>query len=87
MDRERGSMLNRDSIKEQVVALIADKLSIDSSKITEESTLAQLGADSLDLVEIIMRMEEKFDVEIDDEQAEKLHNVGQVIDYIQSLSH
>jgi acyl carrier protein len=80
-------MLNRDSIKEQVVALIADKLSIDSSKITEESTLAQLGADSLDLVEIIMRMEEKFDVEIDDEQAEKLHNVGQVIDYIQSLSH
>ncbi len=80
-------MLNRDSIKEQVVALIADKLSIDSSKITEESTLAQLGADSLDLVEIIMRMEEKFDVEIDDEQAEKLHNVGQVIEYIQSLSH
>ncbi|MFZ5954394.1 MAG: acyl carrier protein [Candidatus Dependentiae bacterium] len=78
-------MLNRESIKEQVVAVIAEKLSIDSSKITEESTLAQLGADSLDLVEIIMRLEEKFDIEIDDEQAEKLQNVGQVIDYIQSL--
>lgn len=78
-------MLNRESIKEQVITVIAEKLSIDSSKITEESTLAQLGADSLDLVEIIMRLEEKFDIEIDDEQAEKLHNVGQVIDYIQSL--
>lgn len=78
-------MLTRDAIKEQVINLIADKLSIDHSKITEESTLAQLGADSLDLVEIIMRMEEKFNVEIDDEHAEKLHNIGQVIDYIQSL--
>lgn len=79
-------MIAREAIKEQVVAVIADKLNIDKSKITEQSTLAELGADSLDLVEIIMRMEEKFDVEINDEQAEKLCNVGQVIDYIDSLT-
>lgn len=79
-------MITRDAIKDNVVAIVADKLNIDKSKITEQSTLAELGADSLDLVEIIMRMEEKFDVEINDEQAEKLCNVGQVIDYIESLA-
>ncbi|BDC34636.1 acyl carrier protein [Candidatus Dependentiae bacterium Noda2021] len=78
--------MTREAIKDQVVAIIADKLTIDKSKITEQSTLAELGADSLDLVEIIMRMEEKFDVEINDEQAEKLCNVGQVIDYIELLA-
>lgn len=63
--------------------IIADKLAIDKQRITKESTLADLGADSLDLVEIIMKMEEQFGIEINDEDAEHMNNVGQVVDYIQ----
>lgn len=68
----------------KVADLIADKLSIEKSRITKESTLADLGADSLDLVEIIMKMEEQFGIEINDEDAEHMSNVAQVVDYIQA---
>lgn len=68
----------------KVADLIADKLSIEKSRITKESTLADLGADSLDLVEIIMKMEEQFGIEINDEDAEHMTNVSQVVDYIQT---
>lgn len=66
----------------KVADLIADKLSIDKSRITKDSTLADLGADSLDLVEIIMKMEEQFSIEINDQDAEHMSNVAQVVDYI-----
>lgn len=68
----------------KVADLIADKLSIEKSRITKESTLADLGADSLDLVEIIVKMEEQFGIEINDQDAEHMNNVGQVVDYIQA---
>ncbi len=68
----------------KVAGIIADKLSIDKSRITKDATMADLGADSLDLVEIIMKFEEQFGIEINDEDAEKMDNVGQVVDYIQS---
>lgn len=67
----------------KVADVIADKLGIEKKRITKESTLGDLGADSLDLVEIIMKMEEQFGIEINDEDAEKMNNVGQVVDYIQ----
>ena len=73
----------RDETFSKVADIIADKLSIEKKRITTESTLADLGADSLDLVEIIMKMEEQFGIEINDEDAENMNTIGQVVDYIQ----
>tara|TARA_B100000315_G_scaffold154029_1_gene142577 strand:+ start:434 stop:670 length:237 start_codon:yes stop_codon:yes gene_type:complete len=68
-----------DKIKEIVI----DKLGVDDSKITLEAKFIEdLGADSLDTVEIIMQFEEEFSIEIPDEEAEKLITVGQAVDYI-----
>jgi acyl carrier protein len=69
----------------KVVDIVAQKLKVEKQVITPSSTLADLGADSLDMVEIIMKLEEQFGIEINDEEAEKLHNVDQVVDYVQQL--
>jgi len=67
----------------KVADIIADKLGIEKNRITKESTMGDLGADSLDLVEIIMKFEDQFGIEINDEDAEHMNNVGQVVEYIQ----
>ncbi|MCF7805655.1 MAG: acyl carrier protein [Candidatus Marinimicrobia bacterium] len=68
-----------DTVKE----IIQDKLGVEESKITKEASfIDDLGADSLDTVELIMQMEEEFNLEIPDEEAEKLTTVGSVVDYI-----
>lgn len=70
---------------EKIKAKIAEQLSIDADEITMESEFVDdLGADSLDLVELIMALEEEFDMEIPDEDAEKITTVGDVVDYIKS---
>ena len=69
----------------KVKEIIIDKLGIEESKITLEARFIEdLGADSLDTVELIMQFEEEFDIEISDEDAEKLTTVGNSIDYINS---
>lgn len=77
--------ISKTDTHEKVVALIADQLKIDKKKITEESTLQDLGADSLALVEIVMKLEEEFGIEINDEDASKMHTVLDVIDYVHML--
>ena len=68
-----------DKIKE----IIIDKLGAEDGKITLEAKfIDDLGADSLDTVELIMQFEEEFNIEIPDEDAESLHSVGQAVDYI-----
>ena len=63
--------------------IIIDKLGIEESKITTEARFIEdLGADSLDTVELIMQFEEEFDIEISDEDAENLNTVGSSVDYI-----
>lgn len=70
---------------EKIKAKIAEQLSIDADEITMESEfIDDLGADSLDLVELIMALEEEFDMEIPDEDAEKITTVGDVVDYIKA---
>ncbi|MCQ2886469.1 acyl carrier protein [Helicobacter pylori] len=65
-------------------AVIADQLNIDASQVTPEAKFVKdLGVDSLDIVELIMALEERFGVEISDEQAEKIVNVGDVMRYIE----
>jgi len=71
------------SIEETVKKIIAEKLSVDLDEVVPEATFTDdLGADSLDLVELIMTMEEDFDIDISDEDAEQLTTVKDAIDYI-----
>jgi acyl carrier protein len=67
---------------QKVISIIAEKLSTSQENITVDSTFKDLGADSLDIVEIIMNFEENFGVEIKDEDAEKIKSVGQAVDLI-----
>jgi acyl carrier protein len=72
------------SLKEKVYRVIAEKLEIDSDEIVPGASFVDdLGADSLDLVELIMSMEEEFDIDIDDKDAEKLKTVQDVLDYLE----
>ena len=75
------------SIEDKVKKIISEKLSVDVGEIVPEASFVDdLGADSLDLVELIMSMEEEFDIDISDEDAEKLVTFQDVIDYIQAHS-
>ena len=68
---------------DKVKEIIIDKLGVEDSKITMEAKFIEdLGADSLDTVELIMQFEEEFGIEIPDEEAEALLSVGQAVDYI-----
>jgi acyl carrier protein len=68
-----------------IVAIITATLHIDKDKVKLSSTLQDLGADSLSMVEIILKLEDRFGIEIDDAKAEQLTNVQEVLDYISSL--
>ena len=68
---------------EKIKELVAENLGVDAGSITEESSFKDdLGADSLDLFELVMALEEEFDTEIPDEEAEKITTVQAAIDYI-----
>lgn len=78
---EKGENLM--SIEDKVKKIIADKLSVDLEELVPEASFADdLGADSLDLVELVMSMEEEFDIDISDEDAEKMVTVKDAINYI-----
>jgi acyl carrier protein len=71
------------AINEKVIDIIVDKLGVDRAEVTPEAVFVDdLGADSLDLVELIMAMEEEFGMEIADEDAEKLRTVQDVINFV-----
>ena len=71
------------SLNEKVTNIIVDKLSVEESRVVPEASfLDDLGADSLDTVELIMEFEEEFDLEIPDEDAEKITRVGAALEYI-----
>jgi len=72
-------------ISSKVKAIIVDKLVIDESEVSNESNfMSDLGADSLDTVELIMEFEKEFDLQIPDDEAEKITTVGEAISYIES---
>ncbi len=74
------------SIEDKVKKIVAEKLSVDEADVVPGASFVDdLGADSLDLVELIMSMEEEFDIEISDEDAEKLVTVKDAVDFINSL--
>ncbi len=73
------------SVEEKIKEIIVDQLGVSADEVKPESSFVEdLGADSLDLTELIMAMEEEFGLEIDDDEAQKLLSVKDVISYIQS---
>lgn len=76
-------MPNQEQVAEKVIAIVSEQLSVDKAEISKETSFVNdLGADSLDTVELVMELEDEFDMNIPDEDAEKLQTVGSAIDYI-----
>ena len=72
-------------IKSKVIAIIVDKLGVDEKEVTDGASFTNdLGADSLDTVELIMEFEKEFNIAIPDDQAEKIGTVGDAVTYIQN---
>ena len=80
---EEGKPKTRQEVFERVKDVLVEQLSVNENQITEEASFQEdLDADSLDLVELIMELEDQFDFKIGDEDAQKLTTVGQAVDYI-----
>ncbi|MBO7707526.1 MAG: acyl carrier protein [Thermoguttaceae bacterium] len=76
--------MSSEEIKEKVIGIIADQLGVDAKTITRDTDIANdLGADSLDFAELMIVFEEKFDIDIVEEDAQNITTVGQVIDNIE----
>lgn len=72
---------------DKIKAIIADKLSVNADDVTNDASfIDDLGADSLDIVELIMALEDELEMEIPDEEAEKFVTVGDVVEYVKSQS-
>jgi acyl carrier protein len=71
------------SVEKRIKEIVAEQLGVEESQVSNESSfMDDLGADSLDTVELVMALEEEFDIEISDENAEKIQTVQDAIDYI-----
>lgn len=77
--------MERHDIQNKVVDIVAEVLNIDKSSIKPESKFEDLGADSLDTLQIIVKLEEQFDIEIDDEKAAQITTIQQTVDNISKL--
>jgi acyl carrier protein len=75
------------SVMERVTDIVAEQLGVDKEKINADTSFVNdLGADSLDTVELVMELEEEFDINIPDDAAEKIQTVGQAVEYIEEHS-
>ncbi|MFZ3101652.1 MAG: acyl carrier protein [Desulfitobacteriaceae bacterium] len=70
------------AVFEKVKSIVVDQLGVDEADVTLETSFEELNADSLDIVELIMALEEEFDLDIPDEEAEKIRTVGDAVNYI-----
>ncbi|HVJ47926.1 acyl carrier protein [Desulfitobacterium sp.] len=70
------------AVFEKVKSIVVDQLGVDEEVISLETSFTELNADSLDIVELIMALEEEFDLDIPDEDAEKIRTVGDAVNYI-----
>lgn len=79
-------MENLATVVERVTKVIVDRLGVDESEVKIEASFREdLGADSLDVVELVMELEDEFDMEISDDDAEKIATVGDAVSYIENL--
>jgi acyl carrier protein len=80
-------MAATENLEDRVKKIITEQLAVDAAEVTPQAQFVQdLGADSLDTVELVMALEEEFDIEIPDEDAEKIRTVGMAVDYIKEKS-
>lgn len=70
------------AVFEKVKSIVVEQLGVDEVDVTPETSFEELNADSLDIVELIMALEEEFDLDIPDEEAEKIRTVGDAVNYI-----
>ncbi len=85
MGKEVGTAMA--TVEERVKKIIAEQLGVEEDEVTPEASFVEdLGADSLDTVELVMALEEEFSIEIPDEDAEKILTVGKALDYIKEKS-
>ena len=72
------------AVADRVIEIVSEQLGVDKDKVTQETSFVNdLGADSLDTVELVMELEEEFDINIPDDAAEKIQTVGQAIEFIE----
>jgi len=69
---------------EKIKSIVVDQLGADADEVTLETSFEDLNADSLDVVELVMALEEEFDIEIPDEDAEKIRSIGAAVEYIKA---
>ena len=75
--------MTEQEIETKVIGIVAEQMGVDKDQITRDTSFTNdLNADSLDTVELVMELEEEFDTQIPDEQAEKIHTGGQAVDFI-----
>lgn len=77
---------DKESILNVVREMIVDRFGVQEEKVTEEMTFEDLGADSLDVVELVMELEDHFNIQFDDEKIEELNNIGDAVKYIEELT-
>ena len=84
MRRPVFTAMSQEAILEKVRSIVAEQLSVDAGEVKPESNFQNdLGADSLDTVELVMELEEEFDISIPDEAAEKIQKVGEAVSFIE----
>ena len=77
--------MNEQEIEAKLIDIVAEQMGVDKSEITRETNFqTDLNADSLDIVELVMEFEDEFETNIPDDQAEKIQNIGQAIDFIKA---
>ena len=75
---------NVPSVEERVIEIVCENLGVNKEQVTRSTSFTEdMGADSLDIVELVMELEEEFEITIPDDQAEKIKTVGEAIDYIE----
>jgi acyl carrier protein len=78
------SIVDKEKIQERVIQIVCDNLGVNKEQVTRSTSFTEdVGADSLDIVELVMELEEEFEITIPDEEAEKIKTVGEAIDYIE----
>jgi acyl carrier protein len=83
MSQEELKVASQEEVQEKVISIVSEQLGVDKAEISRETSFVNdLNADSLDTVELIMELEDAFEMSIPDEEAEKIQTVGQAIDYI-----